>query len=198
MSGFDPSRFMSGDPSPRVAEDGGGWAAPEFEPKAAENRDVWQDEGQSVAGAATVAAPPCELTLDKPFAADLNRLFCQPESARYAGEAWRRLLLAIHRFADTHAQACLDAGWSDRELFAVPKRAFLSEDEPQTHRSAVRGFSSPAVCFAVGKREVLEITPEWIRIVMDRFGHSGRIMKEHNRINTNPLAFALVWEVPLF
>lgn len=198
MSGFDSSRFMKPDASPRVAEDGGGWAAPDFEPKPKETQDVWRDERESVAAAAGVAAPLFELTGDKPFAADLNRLFCQPESARYAGEAWRRLLQGVHRFADLHAQACLDAGWSDRELFGVHKRTFLSDDLPATHRSALRTFSAPSACFTVGKREVVEVTPEWIKIIVDRPGHTGRMMRDHNRVNTNPLAFGLIWEVPLF
>lgn len=181
--------------SPRVAEDGGGWAAPPGPPfgaPTAETRDVWGDGREPVATVAAVA----ELTGDKPWAADLNRLFCTAGCARYAGEAWRGILLALHRFADQHAQAALDAGWEAIELVGVRKGAFLSDDVPMTHRGALRGMRGDAAAFVVGKREVLEITPEFIKIVVDRQGNIGRLYREHHMANR--LSFGLPWEVPLF
>lgn len=199
MSGFDPTLFL-GEVSPPAAPAGDKLATdpePVAVPETAENCDVWRDGGQSVAAVAAVAAP-CELLADQPFAADLNPLFRSAGSARYAGEAWRRLCLALHAFTVSHAQACLSAGWSARELYAVGLTAFLTDGRPHTSPAALMGIGSPAAAFVIGKREVIEITPAWIRFVADRLGTEQRLMREHNRINTSPMRWALVWEVPLF
>lgn len=203
MTGFDPTAFLGDDPEPAAtAGDTFAAAVPApAVPETSENRDVWQDGGQSVATAATAAtavAAPCELLADQPFAADLNKLFRHPESARYAGEAWRRLCLALHHFTVEHTKACLAAGWSAREIYAVGKGAFLSDDDPITDPRALLHIGSPAAAFVVGKREVIEIRSDWIMFVADRHGTRQRLMRDHNPINHSPLRFGLVWEVPLF
>jgi len=203
MTGFDPTAFLGADPEP-AATAGDALAAPAPAPDApemAENRDVWRDGGQSVATAATAAAPmaaPCELLADQPFAADLNRLFRSPESERFTGEAWRRLCLALHAFTVEHTQACLDAGWSAREIYAVGKGAFLSDKGSTSDPRALMFIGSPAAAFVVGKREVVEICSDWIQFVADRHGTRQRLMRDHNPINHSPLRYGLVWEVPLF
>lgn len=197
MTGFDPTEFLGTDPSPGVAAIVGAAAAGGDKPQGAEVRDVWAVEQESVATAATVAAP-CELMLDKPFAQPLNRLFHEPGCARFAGDAWQRILLALHRFADLHAQECLSHGWSDRELFAVGVGALLSDEAPLTHAGAVRALRPPSAAFMVGRREVVEITPGWIKFVGDMQGNTLRLLREHNRINTSPRQFDLIWNVPLF
>ena len=196
MTGFDASAFLSPDPA-SVATAGDTFAAAGPAPKPTETNDIWQVEPESVATVAAVATI-CELTGDKPYAAELNRVFTDAGSARFQGEAWRRFCLGVHAFSDAHAAACLEAGWSPREIWGVGKGAFLSDDGPAFTARSLLSIGTAGLALTIGRREVVEIRAEWVRFKAARLGTLQRYMRDHNRINTAPHGYRLLWEVPFF
>lgn len=196
MTGFDPSAFLAALPQAAAASVATS-AAPASVPEMAESRDICAPEEQSVATAAAVATI-CELTGDKPYARELNRVFTDAGSARFQGEAWRRFCLGVHAFSDAHAMACIDAGWSPREIWGVGRDAFLSSEGPAFTARALLSIGHAGLALTIGKREVLEIRHEWVLFKADRLGTLQRCYRDHNRINHDPARFGLLWEVPFF
>ena len=191
MTGFDPSAFL--DPSQSVATSGDTFAAPEIDVKPAENKDIWQPDPQSVATVAMI----CELTGDKPHALDLNRVFCQPESGRYVGEAWRRFCLGVCAFTDRYGAECLAAGWSPREIWGIGVSALVDTGDPIVHPRGLLNLGVAGAALMIGKREVIEIRADGIQFIADRLGALQTYWRDHNPINTNPKRFGLLWEVPI-
>lgn len=194
MTGFDPTAFLAGDPPPPVASHGDTSAAAGISAPPSENRDVWHAPEQSVATVAMI----CGLTGDKPHARDLNRVFGSAGSARFQGVAWERFCRGVHAFSDRHAAACLEAGWSAREIWAVGRDVFLTEEEAAHTFRALLSIGHAGLALAIGKREVLEIRPEWVLFKADKLGTLQRYYRAHNRINHDAARFGLLWEVPLF
>ena len=120
MSGFDPTRFVEAETLASPAK-----VSPPPEPLKLEDieqgfQGVWDEPRETLATLATLATS-AELTHDKPFARELNRLFQLSETARFQGARWERLCKALERFANEAAEPALAAGWEPIELFGVAK-----------------------------------------------------------------------------
>lgn len=191
MSGFDPSAFVQAEQqslplSPPVAKPETPPATIGDVPETSENREPAPGWGETVAGVATVAGGAYDipdLEADRPFAAELNRLFRYPCPGGFKPSKWYRFREAIRCFVDegkcSEALAC---GWEPIELFGYPAQPWKFMRPP---------LFMVGVAYFLGPGGAGEILPGSIEI-RQRQPPNQRCYKAHHM--TGRSASLLIWE----